>query len=75
MGFVVGDRVRITGKKSKLDPNLDAIEKKYHNKVYSVFKVDTSGDNVRYHLDIPENGLYVLEDEAELAKREELLGE
>ena len=75
MGFVKGDLVRVTGKKSKLNPNLDAIEKKHHNKVYSIFKVDVSGDNVRYYLDVPESGLYVLEDEAELAKREELLGE
>lgn len=75
MGFIKGNLVRVTGKKSKLDPQLDAIEKKYHNKVYSISEVDVSGDNVRYYLDVSENGMYVLEDEVELAKREELLGE
>lgn len=77
MGFIKGDLVRVTGKKSKLNPNLDTIEKMHHNKIYRIYKVDVSGHTVRYFLDavwmtLSRSGLYVLEDEIELAKREEL---
>ena len=75
MGFVKGDVVRPTGKRSKLNPDLDKIEAKYVGREFKVIKVDVSGDNVRYYLSTPESGIYVLEDEAELAIREELLGD
>lgn len=77
MRFVVGDLVRITGKQSKLNPDLGIVDKKYHNEVYRIFKVEifANKDIEKYYLDMPESNFYVVEDEIESAKREELLGE
>lgn len=77
MGFVVGDLVRITGNQSKLNPDLSTIDKTYHNKVFRIFKVEifANKDIEKYYLDMPESNFYVVEDEIESAKREELLGE
>lgn len=75
MGFAVGDLVRIIGKESKLKPGLGIVDKKYHNEVFRIFKVVISERIAHYYLDVPEIGFYVVEDEIESAKREELLGE
>jgi len=77
MGYKIGDMITVTGKKSRLNPNLDPVHRFLHNKSFAIIDIRNDWNGfIQYYIKPPQHGvIYLMEDEIILATREELLGD